>query len=557
MRQEHIVSVLVIAFSSTVHALPWSALGLQALGRRADGIIFESNPPKLGEKLPYFLLGSVSPFPTSRFKDIVKASVGPDGKVELRKDESGGYAYYEGDNLIGSYDSVVGETTVLPKLDILSPFTSEDATFDPSMMNTLAKEIIVPDSTRYSIVIGSKLSGSRQDIGKPPQAPATYLVEGVIRREIDYQTQRYPVCGPGSQGSFNFASDGKIKGMSHVWRAGQLQGTSIAPISPDNMKKLILTQLDTAKITSANVQSIDLCFYDSGAKYIQPVVRFTVNVTTPLDHANKLIMGYIPAGGKELEPLPAFYEPLGKDEEMPINATTVTSREVTDLQSRGTRVTIGRYIMSGDRYSEEFVKDANKLWNGIVSAGGSGGTSPVNSQYYWDDPQVYQYPSTYSYLNAVNLGFSDGHGSPWSFLTNGALPDRGVMSIPKSLSKDGFGPGSGGQLAYWILMACEAIPAPIDFRAGEGYKAFDPWWQVFNGMHSVVGYRTNSLIDPGKMTKVGKWLGQGASVVTGVMQVMKELGKVSAVTVCGHGTDHMGQLANLGRPSCLQMWWYA
>jgi hypothetical protein len=210
---------------------------------------------------------------------------------------------------------------------------------------------------------------------------------------------------------------------------------------------------------------------------------------------------------------------------------------------------VGRYIMANDADSQAFVDQEWAFMRGLT------GAAPgrfEDTQYYWDSPITYKY--TRHNIDAVNLAYTLGHANVHRIATDSGGPDRGRVYIPSSLPKDGYGPNGGSQLAYWILGGCST---PIDFSAADRHLAFAPWWQVFNGLHAVVGYRTLAHLNYDSAGKVGAALGKGQSVVHGWMDTMLPSGKTSAVTVCGHDGDNAFRVENVGRPSCLQIWWYA
>jgi hypothetical protein len=70
-------------------------------------------------------------------------------------------------------------------------------------------------------------------------------------------------------------------------------------------------------------------------------------------------------------------------------------------------------------------------------------------------------------------------------------------------------------------------------------------------------YRTEAEVYDNEMGKVGKALGMGQSVVHGWMSAALGGRKTSAVTVCGHDDDTIFDIANIGKPGCLQIWWYS
>jgi hypothetical protein len=317
-----------------------------------------------------------------------------------------------------------------------------------------------------------------------------------------------------------------------------------------------MAQLLAANINAnVTVKAVDLCFYDSGNQFIQPVYRYNATVSHPFGLADDIIVGYVPAGGKEQEPLPSLNPPA--DQVLP---TTTSNRNTTNTNvSRSLRskrqeggITVARYAMSNDQYSPQIVVDENAFWNGLSSVS----SSFINSQYYWDEPFIYESDAQF-FINNVNIAFTEGHGNVHYFTTNESEPNWGGVSIPTDLPANGYGPGAGGSLAYWIIRACDTISTPIDYSPADFDQAFDPWWQVFNGMHAVMGYRTNAAVFDNEMGNVGQTLGMGASAVHGWMSAALGGGKTSAVTVCGHDDDTVFQVENIGKPGCLQIWWYS
>jgi hypothetical protein len=133
------------------------------------------------------------------------------------------------------------------------------------------------------------------------------------------------------------------------------------------------------------------------------------------------------------------------------------------------------------------------------------------------------------------------------------------VDISADIGVDGYGPGSNGSLAYWIIKGCNVTLSPDDVSFN---AAFDPWWNVFNGLHAIMSYRTFSWSsDAGEGNDVGSAIASGASVLFSWMKGVNQnsyrgLEKASAVTVCGHADDTLWQMENIGRPGCLQIWWY-
>jgi hypothetical protein len=201
----------VLWFTSTT-ALP-SPTNDAVIGAGQRHISFDCDIPRHDKSLPLFLLGRGATFPSDKLEKIL-TSAAPGVKLTEKKGEDGSLSYYDGDLLVGFYDKSTGETSVFPKLELLKPAKK----LDTSGMSRFIKgdsSIIPPDDTQYSIVIGSKLSGSQKTPEGEATPPADYLLEGIIQRQVPYDNNLHPVCGPGSRGSFHFGAEGSILGLTH------------------------------------------------------------------------------------------------------------------------------------------------------------------------------------------------------------------------------------------------------------------------------------------------------------------------------------------------------
>jgi len=549
MKSTSVVSLALFFWSTAVVSLPRPG----PTPRDDHQIEFDCDIPRHNDYLPLFSLGHSSQFPDDILEDILK-SAAPGVKLTEKQGDDGSHYFYDGDRLAGYYDHSTGETAVFPKLGSLKPGTD----FDTRSISSLAgNDAVVPDDdTTHSIVIGSKLGGSQKTSGGTASPPATYLLESIIQREVQYEKQPYPVCGPGTRASFSYGSDGSIKSFSHKWRTARSQDSTITPLSQDTIRSNIATELSAANINAnVTIKSIELCFFDSGNQFIQPVFRYNATVSHPFGLSDGLIVGYIPAGGKQQEPLPSLNPPA--DQIMPTftnnkNSTNSTIIPRSSMSKRQGGITVGRYAMRGDQYSPQIVVDENAFWTGLSSVS----SRFVNSQYCWDEPFIYEYDAQY-FVDGVNVAFTEGHGNVHYFTTDETLENWGGVHISGDLPANGYGPGAGGSLAYWIIRACDTISTPIDYSAADYDQAFAPWWNVFNGMHAVMGYRTLAAVYDNEMENVGKALALGQSVVHGWMSAALGGGKTSAVTVCGHDDDTVYDIGNIGKPGCLQIWWYA
>jgi hypothetical protein len=193
----------------------------------------------------------------------------------------------------------------------------------------------------------------------------------------------------------------------------------------------------------------------------------------------------------------------------------------------------------------------------------------IDSQYYWAQPFMFTTEKN-NYINSVHLAQIEAHGN-WHGFSTLHRDDNWVYL--SAIPEDGYGGGAGGCLAYWLIRSCSVIPSPDDYAPGDWRMAFDPWFRLFNGLHAVAGARTTLWIADHSNPAFGRRLSLGAEFVFGWLETVendpsnaghpididtgKPIGKASAVAVCGHQSDRVWQVENLGRPSCLIQYWYA
>jgi hypothetical protein len=567
MKMKAIIPVFVagLAFS-----IPVTGSFLSAT-KRDEPVLGDISIPTFDKPFPLYSLGQQAKFPSDKLQEILKVSA---SGASLKEVSRGKDKYvYGGDRLVALYDHSTGQTSTFPKLESLVPADKISIPFE-SFGNFLNDSRIFPvDDTLVSPVQGNTLSASK-NTSQTISRPRAYLSDLRIQRNISHQNGAYSVCGPGTIAYFSFASDGSIQSLSHRWRSAKKLSTILKPISKDSVTKSILAQLSDSKITNSTVTSVDFCFYDSGEKYIQPVYRY-IAVTRLPDGANNSIVGYISAASKAVEPLPNLHEPTPQTQPTPPTNNTSSSNHDTSsytpplTRRQSPRVTVGRYVMRNDQYSPDFVSDANDVWNSLSSLAGG---AFDNSQYYWDETFIYE-SNKEDFVDNVNLAFTVGHGNVQYFAINGGAPGVHIADIPSP----GLGPGAGGFLSYWIIKACDVFSTPKEYKPDDSHLAFDVWWNVFNGLHAAMGYRTMGQVVDWAPREAAKQIALGAGVVFAWMKAVNESprynpdnwydiskidgsyvwwGRAAAVTVCGHTDDNVYRRENLGRPGCLQMWWY-
>lgn len=114
-----------------------------------------------------------------------------------------------------------------------------------------------------------------------------------------------------------------------------------------------------------------------------------------------------------------------------------------------------------------------------------------------------------TYINAVELAFSVGHGDTLTLFMDGKTwtPVQ-VSDIPPS----GYGIRAG-YLAQWIVHTGTFLPSGSEYAPADVHKVFGPWWSVFNGLHSVMGYRTDAPAYDGVPVTAAKNIALGTGAV--------------------------------------------
>ncbi len=185
-----------------------------------------------------------------------------------------------------------------------------------------------------------------------------------------------------------------------------------------------------------------------------------------------------------------------------------------------------------------------------------------NTQYHYAEPRLYTSQADL-FVDAVGVALTEAHGNWWHFST---LRMCCAMVRLSNLPASGY----GRALAGWIIHSGEVIPSPADTA-----HSYDPWWRVFGGLHSVVGYRTEMLIDDEVGGPYGADISAGAPVVGAWLQevaaasayaggptyhdrnrgITEPLGRPSTLSVCGHADDSIYDNKRLPPATCLQSWW--
>jgi hypothetical protein len=402
-------------------------------------------------------------------------------------------------------------------------------------------DLLQKDATAFSFEKPRALYGEAAERGaEGGEAKASsrdlYLTYVTLRRNVN----NYFVYGPGSRAMVAVGNNGTVEGFVRHWKAGAVSGEVRETRKREQVAEAILEQLrPLAKTAEVEVLNTEVAYYDGNRDYLQPVYRFTARLhrRDSEDRESKahvdddFVIGYVPIG-KPREPIPSLTALPGVPPKV--------AKAGTPAPERPGDPTVGRYVVRND--NSNWVANANELWGGLTSF--FGGFLFTDAQYFWAEPWEFT-TSEAAFVNSVNLAENEVHGDWWLFSTLSNCCD--LVDITKIPASEGYGAAHGGHLDYWILHSCEVVPSAADAPCPTDNRPWwTPWFNIFQGMHTVVGYRTIMWIDDDVTGPYGLSLRLGAPVVSAWFNAT-----TSAAGYQGNPTygAHCGRTPPMGRPS--------
>jgi hypothetical protein len=352
-----------------------------------------------------------------------------------------------------------------------------------------------------SVMGGSANRAGRADslaaVGQPADGrlvmtivPATRYADGL------------PVFGVGSHAVVSLANDGTIVGALRRWRTASPGPQIDATAKPAAVRAEIERQLEPqlgGNGAHATVDKVELAYYDGNADYLQPVYHFEATVASPGRKVDSgRISGFVPVGAA-LEPVPDLAAaPRGALPTQPQRAADDVRFSPNAVAS--SRITLGEYVNT-DTTNGAYIDMSNHFLSGLTFLDSifPGFTPTVTrTQWYYAYPFEVNSPSSRYYMNAVNVAYTVPHGDWLENTTYSDYADFWYVTDIGTNGNPGFGAAAGGVLATWVIMSCEVVPSMYDRQHEAGasdnpYTAFNAWWPVFQGLHNVIGFRTQML----------------------------------------------------------------
>jgi len=516
--------------------------------------------PVTTEPMPVYQLGEPVVVPSDYLCDIIE-NVAPNAQL-LAFGTQGASAAFDGDRLVAFVHPQTGESRVFPTLEGLKPGKGLESVASAVAAKFASDPTLFPaDDT--TLVVGNPitLSGSQSPCEGSATDPEEYLAFVSVGRQVN----GLPVYGPGTQGTIAVDCNGNIQAFAHRYRPAYVTNQTIVPNSPDQVAQSIVNNLSNS-CTSDNItiESVVVSYYDNGNNTLQPVFTYSGSIPASSNASTHgLIAGSISVGNltQPITPIPQTDYPSNEP------AGFVTTRDLRFSPRGDNSSTVGRYVVRAD--SPDWLSSATTFILSLESASSLGGTlSFTDDQYLAAVPDMFTTERN-SYVNSVQIALNEVHGDWGEFSTY--KQDGDIVTLAEIGAAGGLGPDAGGCLAYWILHSCEVIPTQTDEPT-----SFDVWWQIFHGMHSVVGYRTDMWINDNVTSNFGLWVGLGAGIVPawflevatnnlyGPNDMMytdsnrgisEPMGRPSSVSVCGHVDDTACDIGGIGEPTCLFEFW--
>ena len=400
-----------------------------------------------------------------------------------------------------SADAVTGDTHFIPNLSQLVSKTPRQALSIDRLQSAGRAALIDPrfiprDVTTARVgnaitVMGGATARVGTAAARVRTAPRTVLtIVPAIRYAAGFR-----VYGRGSHAAVSLDNSGSVVGALRHWRTASAGQPVTASLTADQVRANITRQLSPTVAkpgTSATVDKIELAYYDANALYLSPVLRFQATITSSDKNvSNTQIAGYVPIGTPR-EPIPDLAAaPSGPRPGMtPLQAGGKPKGAMGAAPIAGD-ISLGEFANQDWTTSNAYLEMANSFLSGLSS-----GVQPVSRTIWWTAyPWQVVGPQSKRWMNAVNVAYTEPHGD-WLLNTTLSnccqqwnVPNIGTGGNP------GYGAAAGGVLATWFIMSCEVVPSMYDRQneaggSGNPYTAFDAWWPVFQGLHNVIGFRT-------------------------------------------------------------------
>jgi hypothetical protein len=531
-----VLAATAAAFAGATSAQAASLHGSAAVTGNVSGtsISFATKVTMGHQALPLFRLTRTAP-PTA----IVSQALTKGGLQALAV-EGGRLVGRDAKGVLHGYaDTVTGDAEIFPDITPSRGPASREAAEAVAASLFASNAIIPKDATTIRIGNGTGVFGASASRGPAGSSIGTsgaqllFTYVPAVRFADGLQ-----VFGHGSQATIAVGTDGTVRGLVRRWEAASVAGSVAPTTTARQLAQSIAAQVGPfAKNARIIVNSVTPAYYDNNAAFLQPVYAFFATIHSLHGGKDDHVRGYVPFG-KLAEPLPT----LGG-----ISSAAPASPLSGPAQQGGfqtSQITLGQYA-NDDGSMQDM---ANAYLNGFDSVTpGKYGPPIKRTQWYYATVCMY-YSCANSYVNDVQIAYTSPHGDWWENTTDSN--DKGFFYIDQigTGGNPGYGSTKSGHMVTWIMDSCENVPSYYDlqYTTGNGNNAFNNWWQVFQGLHRVLGYRTMMLLGEDTMNyDIAQALAEGANAGSAYYN------EVAAVSYPTYTDSHLNLTVHYDRVSIM------
>jgi len=415
----------------------------------------------------------------------------PRGNVALFADKS-----TKANRLLVNQSS--GHMSLVPNIEKLAKMQprllQQGAAFNQAVNHANSLKLAPSDVSQFRP--SKLLTLSSAELGKGGQA--TGPVKNILQTvQFSRTINNKAVMGAGSQLHVDLGDNGNLEGFGKS--VNKLAESKLAPSFKNDaevygeIEKNIAQQFPGNAVAKVNTPR--LVYFGESGKFVQPAYQFDVEVSGPNQVGKVYYNGVVSA----LKNAPEAIRKM-RSREMPNQAKA--EMEHVQVALADDDPTVCRYVVRNDHYA--WAEDATDFKNGLIAGHPASFPAITFLDYYWDYPYIWT-TSANSFANKCHISLMEGHGANWLFTTVGNCCD--VVNLNAG-TQPGYGNKAGDSMRLLVLKGCSIVPSPQDRTNWP-----DPWWRIFKGLQTAVGFRTTMYINDDISDNFGFALARGVRIV--------------------------------------------
>ena len=400
-------------------------------------------------------------------------------------------------------------------------------------------------NTTVEMVMGRELRSQR--IKRGSDAPMEHETLDsryfVMQRFVIEGGRTFRVVGAHSK-AIAQVRNGEVVGHLIRWR--RLSAPAVPTVTP--MKWEAVSGVVLARITSrfgdrGHLRDAEVVYAENGLSVV-PAYAVTVEIDTESSSVKDYDLFYVDAvagGILQQGPDPA---------ELPMECSI-------SLAATGTNLNVDRFIIGHDN-DDTWRLNAARFGAAIAPAN-------VILRHFCRGDRSRFVSNEAAFVDSSDVTLVEAHGAPGEIDIVRAFETVTLGAATR------YGDGQDKHtLKLLILHVCEVVASPADDN-----RWFDRWFEVFQGLHAVVGYRSVALIADDVTPNYAASLAAGKPVISAWMEEIassdkyvvqikadgaggaRPAGRGAAVAVCEHENDTLANLTGAADAQCLIVFWHS